>query len=73
MSDEPKIKNADRPSETVGQPEMGDGASAGGYLRDVDTKESKADTPEPVDADLDEMTDDQSAPSGQGKPAHRTD
>ena len=49
MTDEPKIKNADRPSETAGLPETGDGASARHYLRDVDTKNSEADTPDPAD------------------------
>lgn len=73
MPDEPKIKNADRPSETAGLPEMGDGASGAGYLRDVDTKESEADTREPTDLDRDPVVEDQSAPSGQGKPAHRDD
>lgn len=73
MSDEPKIHDADRPSETVGQPEMGDGASGRHYLRDVDTKNSEADTREPADLDRDPVVDDQSAPSGQGKPVHRDD
>ena len=48
MTDEPKIKNADRPSETAGLPEMGDGASARHYLRDVETPRKDADTPDPV-------------------------
>lgn len=47
---EPKIHGADTPSETAGLPEMGDGASGAGYLRDVDTKNTEADVPLPADA-----------------------
>ena len=71
MPDEPKIKNADRPSETAGQPEMGEGASARGYLEDVETKNTGSDAPEPAEADRDVVAEDQSAPSGQGKPVRR--
>ncbi len=73
MTDEPKIKNADRPSETAGLPSMGEGASARHYLRDVDTKHGEADTREPADADRDPVADDQSAPGGAGKPVRRDD
>ncbi len=73
MPDEPKIHDADRPSETAGLPEMGDGASARHYLRDVDTKNSEADTREPADADLDQLAEDPSAPGGEGKPVRRDD
>ena len=65
---EPKIKNADRPSETAGLPEMGDGASARGYLRDVDTPERDAEVPEPAEADEDVLYEDEAAPEGNGKP-----
>ena len=45
---EPKIHNADKPSETAGLPEMGDGASGARYLKDVGTGSLKSDRPDPV-------------------------
>ncbi|PRY94718.1 hypothetical protein BCF33_0314 [Hasllibacter halocynthiae] len=64
---EPKIKNADRPSEDVGLPKTGDAASGAGYLRDVDTKKHKAQTPEPAEAP-DDLLEDPDTRGDHGRP-----
>ncbi|MBM2574715.1 hypothetical protein JQC91_00225 [Jannaschia sp. Os4] len=52
---EPKIHDADRPSETAGQPSMGDGASGARYLKDVGTGSLESDAKEPVAPSAEDM------------------